>query len=158
MKPRYILFSAVAIVSELLCCKNAGNEAYKGGRHGEVVEHYSKVVQMSSKSRTFVAVCLCNRAASHQTLGKVVDAIADCNIAIALDGNHLKVRANQHEKIRDYEHATLDLLKLITLLEKKSEEKYVKDLIVARKHLSSMKEHLKKGMMLDLYLVLRVNF
>lgn len=46
---------------------------------------------MSIESRSFAAICLCNRAAAHQALGEVVDAIADCNLAIALDENYLKV-------------------------------------------------------------------
>ncbi|KAL7586118.1 hypothetical protein Lser_V15G38712 [Lactuca serriola] len=147
---------SVATVSELLRCKSAGNEAYKGGRHKEAVKHYSNALQMSIESRSFAAICLCNRAAAHQALGEVVDAIADCNLAIALDENYLKAisrRANLHEKIRDYEHAALDLQRLITLLEKNSEDKS-EDLKVARRRLSSMNIHLKKGMTLDLYLIL----
>ncbi|KAI3782644.1 hypothetical protein L2E82_12697 [Cichorium intybus] len=147
---------SLATVSELLRCKSAGNEAYKSGRHKEAVNHYSRALQMSIESRSFAAICLCNRAAAHQALGEVVDAIADCNLAIALDGNYLKAisrRANLHEKIRDYEHATLDLQRLITLLENHEEDKH-EDLIVARRRLSSMSKHLKKGMTLDLYLIL----
>ncbi|KAI3514412.1 hypothetical protein L1887_12793 [Cichorium endivia] len=147
---------SLATVSELLRCKSAGNEAYKSGRHKEAVNQYSRALQMSIESRSFAAICLCNRAAAHQALGEVVDAIADCNLAIALDGNYLKAisrRANLHEKIRDYEHATLDLQRLITLLENHEEDKH-EDLIVARRRLSSMSKHLKKGMTLDLYLIL----
>ncbi|KAL4571735.1 hypothetical protein LXL04_018500 [Taraxacum kok-saghyz] len=148
-------FSA-ATVSELLRCKSAGNEAYKSGRHKEAIKHYTKALQMSIESKSFAAICLCNRAAAHQALGEVIDAIADCNLAIALDNNYLKAisrRANLHEKIRDYEHASLDLHRLITLLEKKSVEKQ-DDLTIARRRLSSIKKHLKKEMTLDLYLIL----
>ncbi|GJU51246.1 aldo-keto reductase [Tanacetum coccineum] len=64
------------------------------------------------------------------TLGKVVDVgknqglslLADCNLAIALDGDYMKAisrRANLNEKIRDYEEATLDFQRLVHLLEKR---------------------------------------
>lgn len=43
------------------------------------------------ESRPFVAVCFCNRAAAYKALGQITDAIADCSLAIALDGNYLKV-------------------------------------------------------------------
>lgn len=43
------------------------------------------------ESRPFTAICLCNRAAAHQALGQIVDAIADCSLAMALDGKYIKV-------------------------------------------------------------------
>nr|GEW08759.1 DnaJ homolog subfamily C member 7-like [Tanacetum cinerariifolium] len=63
-------------------------------------------------------------------------------------------RASLHEKIRDYEHAFLDLKRLISLLEKRSEKKYVEDLKVSRQHLSSLKRYMNKGMSMDLYMIL----
>ncbi|GJY77489.1 7-hydroxymethyl chlorophyll a reductase, chloroplastic, partial [Tanacetum coccineum] len=44
----------------------------------------------SIESRHSTAKCLCNRVAAHQALGKIIDAIADCNLAIALDGDYMK--------------------------------------------------------------------
>lgn len=43
------------------------------------------------ESRPFAAVCYCNRAAAYKVLGQITEAIADCSLAIALDGNYLKV-------------------------------------------------------------------
>jgi len=43
------------------------------------------------ESRSFTAVCFGNRAAAYKALGQITDAIADCNLAIALDGRYLKV-------------------------------------------------------------------
>jgi len=40
-------------------------------------------------------------------LGNVIDAIANCNLAIALDGDYMKKRASLHEKIREYESESL---------------------------------------------------
>ena len=71
--------------------QSAGNDAYQTGKYREAVEHYSNAIMRSIESRPFTAICLCNRAAAHQALGNVIDAIADCNLAIALDGDYMKV-------------------------------------------------------------------
>ncbi|GFY84722.1 heat shock protein DnaJ with tetratricopeptide repeat-containing protein [Actinidia rufa] len=70
---------------------NAGNEAYQSGRHSEAVEHYTAVVSNSIESRPFAAICFYNRAAANHALAQIADAIADCSIAIALDGSYSKV-------------------------------------------------------------------
>lgn len=57
----------------------------------EAVEHYTAALSCNVDSRPFAAVCFCNRAAAHKLLGQITDAIADCSLAIALDGNYLKV-------------------------------------------------------------------
>lgn len=71
--------------------QNAGNKAFQCGKHTEAVEHYTAAILNSVESRPFAAVCFCNRAAAHQALGKISDAIADCSLAIALDGSYIKV-------------------------------------------------------------------
>ena len=43
------------------------------------------------ESLLFASVCFGNRAAAYKALGQITDAIADCNLAIALDGRYLKV-------------------------------------------------------------------
>ncbi|KAK1420694.1 hypothetical protein QVD17_22504 [Tagetes erecta] len=150
-------FRSSAIIGELLRCKNAGNKAFKGGNYREAVKHYSNAITQTVESKSFTAICLCNRAAALQALGEVTDAIADCNIAIALDGEYMKAisrRAKLHEKIRDYEQAAIDFQRLISLLEKQSETKYAAELTLARQHLSSVNKNTKKGIKLDLYLIL----
>ncbi|GJY87631.1 DnaJ domain, zinc finger, CCHC-type, tetratricopeptide-like helical domain protein, partial [Tanacetum coccineum] len=70
---------------------------------------------------------------------------------------HIKAisrRANLHAKIRDYEEAALDLQRLVCLLEKRNEKKYLDELTIARRRLSSTNINMKKGMTLDLYLIL----
>ncbi|XP_058209283.1 uncharacterized protein LOC131322125 [Rhododendron vialii] len=142
-------------VRQLLHHKNAGNEAFQSGRHTQAVEHYTAAVSSSIESRPFAAICFCNRAAAHQALGQISDAIADCSLAIALDGSYSKAvsrRATLHEKIRDYEQAASDLLLLISLFEKQSQEELTQ---VRRRHYS-MEEKAKKGMSLDHYLILGI--
>lgn len=68
-----------------------GNEAFQSGRHTEAIEHYTAAISSSVESRPFAAICFCNRAAAYQALGQIVDAIADCSLAMALDGNYPKV-------------------------------------------------------------------
>lgn len=71
--------------------QKAGNEAFKSGKYTEAIEHYTAAISSSVESRPFAAICFCNRAAAHQALGQIVDAIADCSLAIALDKNYTKV-------------------------------------------------------------------
>ncbi|KAK3014639.1 hypothetical protein RJ639_008707, partial [Escallonia herrerae] len=155
-------------VRELIRQKNAGNEAFQFGRHTEAVEHYTAAISCSVESRPFTAVCFCNRAAAHQALGQIADAIADCSLAIALDENYSKAlsrRATLHEMIRDYEQAANDLHRLIAVLEKRSQkntqqpgtpDSREKDLRRARRRVSSMQEKAKKGIPLDLYCILGI--
>ncbi|KAF5730846.1 Heat shock protein DnaJ with tetratricopeptide repeat putative isoform 3 [Tripterygium wilfordii] len=81
----------VATVHELLRHRAAGNEAFQAGRHSEAIEHYTSALSCNGESRPFAAICFCNRAAAYKALGQIIDAIADCSLAIALDGNYLKV-------------------------------------------------------------------
>ncbi|KAL3828215.1 hypothetical protein ACJIZ3_017017 [Penstemon smallii] len=81
----------VATIRDLLHHKAAGNEALLSGNHAEAVEHYTAAISCSVESHPFAAICFCNRAVAYRAMGKVVDALADCSLAIALDGNYLKV-------------------------------------------------------------------
>lgn len=55
------------------------------------MEHYTTALSSNIESRPFAAICFCNRAAAFQALGQIADAIADCSLAMALDGNYTKV-------------------------------------------------------------------
>lgn len=57
----------------------------------EAVEHYTAAISCSVESRPFAAICFCNRAAAYRGMGQILDAIADCCLAIALDGKYYKV-------------------------------------------------------------------
>ena len=78
------------------------------------MEHYSNAINQSIESRHFIAICLCNRAATHQALGKVIDAIADCNLAIALDGDYMKV-SFIYQNIIEYKHQHGSVLWILSL-------------------------------------------
>ncbi|GLT82142.1 hypothetical protein SLE2022_005520 [Rubroshorea leprosula] len=160
-----------ATVRELLQHKAAGNEAFQSGRYAEAVEHYTAALSCNVESRPFVAICFCNRAAAYKALGQITDAIADCSLAIALDGNYHKAisrRATLYEMIRDYGQAANDFQRLISLLTKQTEEKIkqlegpdksmklANDLRQACVQLVEMEEEARKEVPLDMYLILGV--
>jgi DnaJ family protein C protein 7 len=152
-------------IRELLLRKNAGNDAFQIGKHKEAIEHYTAAISSSVESRPFAAVCFCNRAAAHQSLSQITDAIADCSLSIALDPSYTKAlsrRATLHEMIRDYEQAANDLQKLVSILEKQCQDKsqksagIVKDLKRTRHRLSIAEEKARRGTPLDLYMILGI--
>ncbi|KAK7264065.1 hypothetical protein RJT34_31668 [Clitoria ternatea] len=166
------LIPLAATVRELLHLKTAGNAAFQAGRHAEAVEHYTSALSCNVESRPFSAVCYCNRAAAFKALGQIIDAIADCSLAIALDGNYLKAlsrRANLYEMIRDYAQAASDLRRLVSILSKGMVEdnanqlgisdrstNYTNDLKQIRIRISDMEEEARKEIPLDMYLILGV--
>ncbi|XP_027350429.1 uncharacterized protein LOC113861663 [Abrus precatorius] len=164
------LFSLAATIRKLLEHKSAGNENFRLGKYTEAVENYTAALSCNFKSRPFAAVCFCNRAAAHQALGQIADAIADCSMAIALDGNYAKAisrRATLHEMVRDYEQAACDLKRFVAVLETQSNEKAKlsdspsgsnggKESRQAHQRLHSVEDQAKKGTPLDFYLILGI--
>ncbi|TQE01851.1 hypothetical protein C1H46_012475 [Malus baccata] len=158
------------IVQSSLGAHAAGNEAFQGGRHTEAVEHYTTALSCNVESHLFTAVCFCNCAAAYKALGQITDAIADCSLPIALDGNYLKAisrRATLCEMIRDYGQAAKDLQRLVSILTKQVEEKTnlcgtsdrsissTSDMRQARLRLSEIEED-RRDIPLDMYLILLV--
>lgn len=136
-------------IRELLSHKKAGNEAYESGKHTEAIQHYTDALSCSVESRVFASICFCNRAACYRNLGQITDAIADCNLAIAFDPNYIKAisrRARLHETIRDYEHVAIDLQRLVSMNELKE----------TRVWLSNVEEESRKGVPLNMYLILGI--
>ncbi|CAL0310606.1 unnamed protein product [Lupinus luteus] len=162
--------SLAAIIRELLDHKTAGNEKFKLGKYKEAVENYTVALSSNIRSRPFAAICFCNRAAAHQALGQIADAIADCSMAMAINGEYAKAisrRASLHEKVRDYGQAACDLRKFISVLETQSNDKTkpsdspsgsngVKESRQAHQRLLSVEDQAKKGIPLDFYLILGI--
>ncbi|XP_021741067.1 uncharacterized protein LOC110707352 [Chenopodium quinoa] len=153
-------------IHELLKQKSAGNTAFHSGKHAEAIEHYTSAILSGMEARPFAAICFCNRAAAHQALGQIPDAISDCSLAIALDENYAKAvsrRATLHEMIRDYKQTAADLRRLLSLHQKQSAEKSKqsgsgngKELRQLQQRLYLMEEETKRDTPLDLYLILGV--
>lgn len=156
-------------ISELLRLKAAGNEAFQSGKYLEAVEHYTAALMSNSESLRFLAVCFCNRAAAYQAMGQILDAIADCSLAIALDADYAKAisrRSSLYELIRDYGQAANDLRRLIALLEKQLQENMTmpversesirNNLNRANLRFSSLERDARKGASLNMYLILGI--
>ncbi|PUZ57276.1 hypothetical protein GQ55_5G417000 [Panicum hallii var. hallii] len=156
-------------IAELLRLKAAGNEAFQSGKYLEAVEHYTTALLSNSESLCFLAVCFCNRAAAYQAMGQILDAIADCSLAIAVDGDCAKAisrRSSLYELIRDYDQAENDLHRLITLLDKQLQENMSmpsektesirSNLNRANLRFSSLKRDARKGTSLNVYLILGI--
>uniref|UniRef100_A0A0E0C0L7 J domain-containing protein n=1 Tax=Oryza meridionalis TaxID=40149 RepID=A0A0E0C0L7_9ORYZ len=147
----------------------AGNEAFQAGKYSEAVEHYTAALLSNTESPRFSAICFANRAAAYQAMGQILDAIADCSLAIALDSNYSKAisrRAGLYELIRDYDQAGNDLRRLISLLERQLQENISmpseksdgirSSLNRSNIRLSALERDAKKGISLNVYLILGI--
>uniref|UniRef100_A0A0D9Y6N1 J domain-containing protein n=1 Tax=Oryza glumipatula TaxID=40148 RepID=A0A0D9Y6N1_9ORYZ len=147
----------------------AGNEAFQAGKYSEAVEHYTAALLSNTESPRFSAICFANRAAAYQAMGQILDAIADCSLAIALDSNYFKAisrRAGLYELIRDYDQAGNDLRRLISLLERQLQENIYmpseksdgirSSLNRSNLRLSALERDAKKGISLNVYLILGI--
>ncbi|CAL5193417.1 unnamed protein product [Lathyrus oleraceus] len=164
------LLSLAATIQELLDHRKAGNENFKMGKYTEAVENYTAALSSNIKSRPFAAICFGNRAAAHQASGQIADAIADCSMAMALDGNYAKAisrRATLHEMVRDYEQAACDIRRLISVLGSQSNEKAKhsespngstggKESRQAQQRLLAVEDQAKMRTPLDFYLILGI--
>ncbi|KAF8661509.1 hypothetical protein HU200_056929 [Digitaria exilis] len=104
---------------------------------------------------------------AYQALGQILDAIADCSLAIALDADYAKAfsrRSTLYELIRDYDQAANDIRRLIALLEKQLQENMSmplekiesirRNLNEANLHLSILEMDAKFGVSSDMYSIL----
>lgn len=74
-------FPAPGAESSLQEVTRAGNEWYKKGRYGEALRHYDRALALCPDS----AACRGNRAAALAGLGRLADALRDCEEAVRLD-------------------------------------------------------------------------
>lgn len=64
--------------------KNMGNEKYKQGQFDEAIALYTEAIGMNSTIASYYS----NRSAALIGLGKLIDAILDCKIAIRIDPSY----------------------------------------------------------------------
>ena len=70
------------------------------------MEHYTAALLSNAESLHFSAICFGNRAAAYQAMGQILDAIADCSLAIALDTSYCKVGERSSSSIKlKFNHA-----------------------------------------------------
>ncbi|XP_073283725.1 uncharacterized protein [Primulina huaijiensis] len=112
-------------ISQILCQikllirrKTAALAALDAGLFSESIRHFSKIVDgRRGAPQGFLSECYVNRAVAFQSAGRIADAIADCNRALALDTScieALTIRATLFETIgcladslHDLEHLKL---------------------------------------------------
>ncbi|XP_075473551.1 uncharacterized protein LOC142504573 [Primulina tabacum] len=112
-------------ISQLLCHtkllvrrKAAAIASLNAGLYSEAIRHFSKIVDGRRRApQGFLSECYVHRASAYQSAGRLAEAIADCNRAIALDTcciDALTIRAAVYETItclpdslHDLEHLKL---------------------------------------------------
>ncbi|KAL0435958.1 UNVERIFIED_CONTAM: hypothetical protein Sradi_0303700 [Sesamum radiatum] len=112
-------------ISHLLCHikllirrKTAAIAALDAGLYSEAIRHFSKILDgRRGAPQGFLSECYVHRASAYRSAGRIAEAIADCNRALALDTScieALAVRATLFETIRclpdslhDLEHLKL---------------------------------------------------
>ncbi|XP_010274129.1 PREDICTED: dnaJ homolog subfamily C member 7 homolog [Nelumbo nucifera] len=147
----------------------AGDKAFQSGNYSDAVKHYTAALSCKNRSHHFVASCIRHRASAYKALGQITDAIADCSLAISLDGNYPKanyLRATLYEIIRDYGQAVTDLQRYIYLIQKQSKSMVNQscggltrgqiDSNEAHQKLSRAEKEAKRGTPLDMYLILGI--
>ncbi|KAH6766470.1 Heat shock protein DnaJ with tetratricopeptide repeat-containing protein [Perilla frutescens var. hirtella] len=112
-------------ISHLLCHikllirrKTAAIAALDAGLYSEAIRHFSKILDgRRGAPQGFLSECYVHRASAFRSAGRLAEAIADCNRALALETScidALTIRANLFESIRclpdslhDLEHLKL---------------------------------------------------
>nr|GEW01402.1 hypothetical protein [Tanacetum cinerariifolium] len=108
---------------------SAGNDDVQSAKYIEEMDHHTNAIMWSIESRPIVTFCLLRRSQAHEILGNIIDAIVDCNLAIALNGDYTKA---MHEK------------------------KNVEELEFFRQHLSTLERLMNEGIPMDLYKILEL--
>ncbi|KAL1565150.1 hypothetical protein AAHA92_07403 [Salvia divinorum] len=122
-RPRKTDFESI---SRLLCHtkllirrKTAAVAALDAGLYAEAVRHFTKILDgRRGAPKGFLAECYVHRASAFRSVGRIAEAIADCNRALALDTScieALAIRATLFESIRCFPDSLHDLehLKLL---------------------------------------------
>ena len=99
-----------------------GNALFKAGKYAEASAAYTAAVAAASShplASATTATTLCNRAATAHAEGRLVDALADCGRALALNPAHAKAlsrRAQIHAELRLWDAAVDDLERLAAMV------------------------------------------
>ncbi|CAH0051303.1 unnamed protein product [Clonostachys solani] len=82
----------ITLVENLVALKKKGNALFSEGRLAEARDVYTDALAMDARSKPMSAKLLGNRAQCSIRLGNYEMTIADCDAAIRLDPNYVKVR------------------------------------------------------------------
>lgn len=120
--PPAMLDTATSLLNHiklLLRRKAAAVASLDAGLPAESIRHFSKILDSRRGTpQAFIADCFVGRASAYRAAGRLVDSIADCNRALALDPTSisaLRARAEVLESIRSLPDCLRDLdhLKLL---------------------------------------------
>ncbi|KAH7437752.1 hypothetical protein KP509_05G087000 [Ceratopteris richardii] len=110
-------------IKSLMRRRSVAIAALEAGIYEESVRHFSKIIdnRKGNAPQGFIADCYLYRAVAYQAMGRVVDAIADCNRSLVLSPHcsiqALSVRASLYEMVRCYSDCLLDLQQLKMIYE-----------------------------------------
>lgn len=141
---------SLKMVRALESKKKEGNDAFQRGAQEEAVAAYTEALAIDPDNTTFNSTLYANRAAAYSKLGKNQEALDDCNRALELDPNYLKVllrRAQIYMTMEKYEDAVRDYEKAHQMDEDNSD---------TASRLRNAKLELKKSLRKDYYKILGV--
>lgn len=73
-------------VADAAYAKEEGNELFKGGNFDEAISSYSRSIALSASAQAYA-----NRALAYLKVSRFSEAEDDCNHALSLDGDYVKV-------------------------------------------------------------------
>ncbi|KAH6799758.1 hypothetical protein C2S51_036242 [Perilla frutescens var. frutescens] len=117
-KPSKTEFDLLCHIKLLIRRRTAAIAALDAGLYSEAIRHFSKILDgRRGAPQGFLSECYVRRASAYRSAGRIAEAIADCNRALALDTScidALAIRAALFETIRclpdslhDLEHLKL---------------------------------------------------
>jgi len=133
--------------------KEAGNEAFKGGRLQEAIDKWGECLLMDPDHRSYNAKLHLNRGTARAKLRKHKEAVEDCGKAIELDGSYLKAYNKRAECLRvlgEKDHLEQAIRDLERAAELETDEEKQRDY---KQKLRETKAELKRAGREDLYKV-----
>lgn len=106
------------LVKEATEYKQKGNEFYGNGLWEAAIGEYTKAIDKCPRKEKIRSIFYGNRAACWQNLSSYENVVKDCDKALKLDNNYVKViqrRANANEKLDKLSEALEDYKKLLEL-------------------------------------------
>ncbi|XAR49551.1 hypothetical protein NMG60_11032797 [Bertholletia excelsa] len=120
--------------------KNVGNELYRKGHFVEALSLYDRAIMMSPEN----AACRSNRAAALTMLGRVGEAVTECEEAVRLDPGYIRARqrlATLHVRLGQVENARRHLC----FQGQQSDKAELEKLLLLERHLNRCTDARKIG-------------
>ncbi|XP_071803880.1 sperm-associated antigen 1-like [Asterias amurensis] len=122
VKPAAPVVPPPELPGDVIKLKDSGNTLFKAGQYGEAMEKYSKAINKILPEKESFSLALAtlysNRAACQSKTGHLKEAIADCDLALAIQPYSTKVllrRASAYETLEKYRQAYVDFQSALKL-------------------------------------------